>query len=176
MAALIHGSKLLMWPNVSHGGLSRTRRASMPPSLHCSMSTSYPQRQGMRVQKGQPLSSIELNGPCGARWESVMQAILGGRRVASIGSSLLLALWIAACGDGDGDGGGGGGDDAGRVAVLGVHSSDAREAVLLDAAHEHGAPGENEPVRYRIKSSEPGVAQAAVLALRAHGFSDVEIE
>jgi hypothetical protein len=118
-----------------------------------------------------------------------MQAILGGRRVAPKGwprvrvrvlvPLAVLVMCVAACG-------GGGSDDeratasangeASRVAVLEVRSSTAHEALLLDAAQERGAPGDNEGVRYRIRSSDPGAAQAAVEALRANGFTDVELE
>jgi hypothetical protein len=63
-----------------------------------------------------------------------------------------------------------------RVVVLEVHPSDPQEVLLLDAAQERGAPGENERVRFRIRSSDPNSAQAAVLALRANGFTDMEIE
>lgn len=106
--------------------------------------------------------------------------MFSGRRFAPKWSGVAAAavLCVAGCGGGGnhGDEAAAAGDEGGRVVALDVDPSSAPEALVAEAAREHGAPGENEPVRFRLRGPDPALVHTSAEALRAHGFHDIDAE
>ena len=84
-----------------------------------------------------------------------------------IGSAALCSL-LGGCGAGDDT-------DSTRDVVLDASRYTSLDAIAAAAAQEHGAPGENEPVRYWLRGA--GDPEAAELKNRLveRGFVDVRV-
>lgn len=84
-----------------------------------------------------------------------------------IGSAILYTLF-GGCGTGDDS-------NSTRDVVLDVSRLSALDAIAAAAAQEHGAPGENEPIRYWLLGADDREATHLKERLVERGFLDVRI-
>ena len=78
----------------------------------------------------------------------------------------------------------GGSTDAGAASTQGVESrrvvalnvEGVDDELVVAAAREHGAPGDAEPVVYRVRAGDPATVRAAIALLVANGYASVEAE
>lgn len=105
-----------------------------------------------------------------------MTASIRALRSAPFIISAVAAVCAActACGGGAGDAVAEAG--AVQVVALDIGALDSLDALADSAAREHGAPGENEAVQYRLHGASDTSTAAAVAGLRAMGFRDVVAE
>jgi len=84
-----------------------------------------------------------------------------------IGSAVLCSL-LGGCG-------GGNDTDSTRDVVLDASRHTSLDALATAAAQEHGAPGENEPIRYWLHGARDPEAAGLKNQLVERGFADVRV-
>ena len=107
-----------------------------------------------------------------------MTASIRALRAAPFIIAVVAALCAVctACGGGAGDPAADADAAAVQVVALAIDPAGSLDALADSAASEHGAPGENEAVQYRLRGASVTSTAAAVAGLRAMGFRDVVAE